>query len=152
MKTRILFCLLFILLIPFQTFAHSGRTDSYGGHNKTSNGTYHCHSGKCLEDAREQAYQIAFPIGQEDGRLGENEYKEYESTLWERVREGTIDTDQAEYMIPYLLRAYKEGYEDTYIPTFWEKYKYYMIGLFGLSFWVVPPVFQKYKNKKVPTN
>ena len=38
--------LLFILLYFFASLvgAHSGRTDAYGGHNKTSDGTYHYHN------------------------------------------------------------------------------------------------------------
>jgi hypothetical protein len=38
--------LLFILLYFFVSLvgAHSGRTDAYGGHNKTSDGTYHFHN------------------------------------------------------------------------------------------------------------
>jgi len=38
--------LLFILLYFFVSIAvaHSGRTDAYGGHNKTSDGTYHFHN------------------------------------------------------------------------------------------------------------
>ena len=40
-----------------------------------------------------------------------------------------MDQDEAEYMIPYLLKAYEMGYEDTYVPAFWEKYKWYIIGL-----------------------
>ncbi|HBZ6979988.1 TPA: YHYH domain-containing protein, partial [Salmonella enterica subsp. enterica serovar Typhimurium] len=69
-QTSILFSLLFVLLFPYEISAHSGNTDSYGGHNKNSNRTYHCHSGQCLEDAKKRAYEIAFPSGQEAGRLG----------------------------------------------------------------------------------
>ena len=38
--------LLFIFLYFFASLvgAHSGRTDAYGGHNKTSDGTYHYHN------------------------------------------------------------------------------------------------------------
>lgn len=41
------FIIAFILLLSMtlSAFAHSGRTDSNGGHNKTSDGTYHYHSG-----------------------------------------------------------------------------------------------------------
>lgn len=126
----ILLFLLFFLLNPYKISGHSGNTDSYGGHNKNSNGTYHCHSGQCLEDARKRAYEIAFPNGQEDGRLGKvNGYEEYENALWERVQIGEIDPEEAEYMIPYVLMAYQEGFEDTYVPpppNFWGKYGYYI--------------------------
>lgn len=137
-KTQIgiLFSLLFVLLFPYEISAHSGNTDSYGGHNKNSNGTYHCHSGQCLEDAKKRAYEIAFPLGQEAGSLGEvNGYEEYEKSLRGRVLTGEIDSDKGEYMIPYLLMAYQEGFEDTYIPpTFWEKYGNHIIKLcIGIS-------------------
>lgn len=144
-QISILFCLLFVFLFPYGISAHSGNTDSYGGHNKRSNGTYHCHSGQCLEDARKKAYKIAFSSGQEAGRLENvNGYEEYEDALRERVRIGEIDSDEAEYMIPYVLMAYQEGFEDTYVPpppTFWEKYGYYIAVapflLWGIYFAVI---------------
>lgn len=34
------------LLFPAVALSHPGRTDSYGCHNETATGTYHCHSGK----------------------------------------------------------------------------------------------------------
>lgn len=37
--------ILLILVFSTSVFAHSGRTDTNGGHNKTSDGTYHYHSG-----------------------------------------------------------------------------------------------------------
>lgn len=129
-QISILFCLLFVLLNSYEISAHSGNTDSYGGHKKNSNGTYHCHSGQCLKDARKRAYEIAFPSGQEDGRLGkESGYEEYVNTLRERVQTGEADPDEAEYMIPYVLMAYQEGFDDTYVPpppTIWGKYGYYI--------------------------
>ncbi|WP_342537955.1 hypothetical protein MKY15_15695 [Sporosarcina sp. FSL K6-1540] len=144
-QTSILICLFFVLLFPYGTLAHGGNTDSYGGHKKNSNRTYHCHSGQCLEDARKEAYKIALPIGQKDGRLGkENGYEEYQNVLWERVGTGEIDSERAEYMIPYVLVAYKEGFKDTYIPpapTFWEKYGGYIAAapflLWGIYFGVI---------------
>jgi hypothetical protein len=153
-KTRILFCLLFVLLNPYEISAHSGNTDSYGGHNKTADGTYHCHSGQCLEDAMKRAYKIAFPSGQEDGRLGkENGYEEYENALWERVQTGEIDPEEAEYMIPYVLMAYQEGFKDTYVPpTFWEKYENHIIGsllLIGVL-GILGGVIRVLSNKKSP--
>lgn len=48
MKKSFLFYVTAFLLIfslSVTVFAHSGRTDSSGGHNKTSDGTYHYHSG-----------------------------------------------------------------------------------------------------------
>ncbi|WP_028390663.1 YHYH domain-containing protein [Bacillus cihuensis] len=153
----ILCFLLLVLSLPHETSAHSGRTDSYGGHNKTDDGTYHCHSGECLEDAWESTYKTVFPIGQEDGRKGENRYEEYEDILHNRVLTGEIDDEKADYLIPYTLKAYKMGYEDTYVPTFWEKvwetFKenplYILFGLGILIFWVIPiiyNVFHAYRN------
>lgn len=157
-KIKILFCLLFVMSFPYETSAHSGRTDSYGGHNKTSNGTYHCHSGQCLRDAKEKAYEIAFPLGQEDGTLRENRYDEFKGILYERVSNGNIDTDEAEYMIPYLLTAYKEGFEDTYEPTFleivWVVFRenalFILIGLFFLFGWGygIYEKIQEYRNNR----
>lgn len=37
--------ILFVFYVATPAFAHSGRLDSHGGHNKTSDGTYHYHSG-----------------------------------------------------------------------------------------------------------
>ncbi|MBN8199189.1 YHYH domain-containing protein [Cytobacillus pseudoceanisediminis] len=148
MRVLLFYCTLLVLIFPLEAYAHSGRTDSYGGHNKTANGTYHCHSGKCLEDAWEEALKIAYPSGQEDGRIGENQYKEYEEVLHKRVLNEEIDSDQAEYMIPYLLKAYKQGYEDTYIPSFWEKYKLHL-GLMGISLLIIPSfIYKVYKGRK----
>lgn len=46
MKKKILFIILIIiLLIPTIVFAHSGRTDSSGGHYNSSTGDYHYHHG-----------------------------------------------------------------------------------------------------------
>ena len=44
--------LLFLLSIGFLglAYAHSGRTDSNGGHWNRSTDTYHCHSGPCSSD------------------------------------------------------------------------------------------------------
>ncbi len=32
-------------LIPLKVIAHGGGLDSYGCHNETATGTYHCHQG-----------------------------------------------------------------------------------------------------------
>lgn len=37
--------LIFVFLFSFQVFAHSGRTDSNGGHHDNINGGYHYHHG-----------------------------------------------------------------------------------------------------------
>nr|WP_276541815.1 YHYH domain-containing protein [Bacillus infantis] len=111
-------------MFPIEATAHSGRTDSYGGHNKTANGTYHCHSGQCLIDARNTAYDEYFPHGQEDGLLKNDQSEDIEQWLNEN-----LDSDVAEYIVPYALEAYQDGYKSTYVPTFWEKNKWYVGGL-----------------------
>lgn len=46
----ILLILVIVLSITFPTFAHSGRTDSQGGHHDRSNGSYHYHHGYPAHD------------------------------------------------------------------------------------------------------
>jgi hypothetical protein len=128
MRICIHICLLCVLLLPSVTTAHSGRTDSYGGHNKTANGTYHCHSGKCLDDAWKEAYDYFYPIGKEDGLKRNDRSDEIVEDVWSR-----FDPDQAEYMAPYALKAYKMGYKETYVPTFLEKNRWYIGGLLVLT-------------------
>jgi len=43
------------------TYAHSGRTDSKGGHNNLSTGTYHYHSGPYSSDSYNQDYFPPYP-------------------------------------------------------------------------------------------
>lgn len=45
MKRKILIIFLNIICVCTICLAHSGRTDSYGGHHDRSDGTYHYHSG-----------------------------------------------------------------------------------------------------------
>lgn len=45
MKRLLLVLILFVLtFFTFNVFAHSGRTDKYGGHNDRKRGTYHYHN------------------------------------------------------------------------------------------------------------
>ena len=46
MKKKVLILFIVIISITTVSFAHSGRTDGYGGHYNSSNGTYHYHNGK----------------------------------------------------------------------------------------------------------
>lgn len=142
LKSLFFICLIFILLIPTPTevFGHSGRTDSYGGHNKTSNGTYHCHSGPCLDDAWEEAYDTFFPIGQKDGKKRNNRVSIISEDLTNK-----LDPDIAEYMVLYAIKAYKIGYEDTCILTFWERYRWYIGGGAGIT---IIGAFALIKSKK----
>lgn len=127
-KIGTIICFLFLLLLPSVGLAHSGNTDSYGGHNKTANGTYHCHSGECLEDAKEDAYNYYYPLGQEDGKEGNDFSKDISQYLFENN-----DIDVFEYKSRFALEAYKMGYEETYVPTFWEKYKLIILILSGVA-------------------
>ena len=46
----LLFCITFIFIFSITAYPHSGRTDSYGGHNDTINGGYHYHHGYPAHD------------------------------------------------------------------------------------------------------
>lgn len=46
MKKTIIAIFIIVISIATLSYAHSGRTDSYGGHYNRSEGTYHYHSGK----------------------------------------------------------------------------------------------------------
>jgi hypothetical protein len=144
LKSFLFFFILTIISIPSISYAHSGRTDSYGGHNKTSNGTYHCHSGQCLDDAWDEANDSCYPKGKEDALQGQDRSNEIQEKLT-----GKMDIDVAEYMIPYCIDAYEKGFVDNYIPTFTEKYGLY-IG--GGSTWLMIVFYIKYikQHKKNP--
>lgn len=43
---KIVFSILILLLIPLDTFAHSGGTDAEGCHKNRKTGDYHCHNKK----------------------------------------------------------------------------------------------------------
>jgi hypothetical protein len=43
---KIGFAILIVLLIPLDTFAHSGGTDAKGCHKNRKTGDYHCHNKK----------------------------------------------------------------------------------------------------------
>ena len=45
-KVSSLLVIFFTILFVSNSFAHSGRTNSEGCHNKYSDGTYHCHGKK----------------------------------------------------------------------------------------------------------
>jgi hypothetical protein len=145
MKGFLFLCLIFILLVPTptQVFGHSGRTDSYGGHNKTSNGTYHCHSNPCLDNAWKQAYNEYFPIGQRDGKKGVNESSTISKNLFAQ-----LDPDIAEYMVPYAVKAYKMGYRETFWPAFWEKYGWYIGGATVILLLGIFSFFRRQKKMK----
>lgn len=130
-QTVVFFGILYALLFPDDLVAaHSGNTDSYGGHKKRANGTYHCHSNPCLEDARQREYEYYFPLGQEHGREGNDrtKYGLEGNDQSEKIIDfiyANFDADQASYLVPYAFSAYKAGYKDTYVlpkKTFWKKY------------------------------
>ena len=43
---RVAITLLFVVVLPLNSFSHSGRTDSQGGHNNRKTGGYHYHNKK----------------------------------------------------------------------------------------------------------
>jgi len=43
---KIVFSILIVLLMPLETFAHSGGTDAKGCHKNRKTGDYHCHNKK----------------------------------------------------------------------------------------------------------
>lgn len=46
MKRIFLFSVFLLIIASTSIYAHKGKTDKYGGHYDTSDGTYHYHSGK----------------------------------------------------------------------------------------------------------
>lgn len=56
-KFYILILIIYMLIIPINTFAHSGRTDSNGGHWDRSTGTYHYHNGTSVQQNSGGSYQ-----------------------------------------------------------------------------------------------
>jgi len=43
---KIVFSILIVLLMPLETFAHSGGTNAQGCHKNRKTGDYHCHNKK----------------------------------------------------------------------------------------------------------
>ncbi|TYS75918.1 hypothetical protein FZD05_19530 [Rossellomorea aquimaris] len=71
---------------------------------------------------------VCYPSGLENGAGRNDRSSDITADLFR-----TLDTDIAEYMVPFCMQAYEEGYEETYIPTFWEKYKSFIF-IFGIGF------------------
>ena len=59
--------------------------------------------------------------------MGANRISEITDNLY-----NDMDSDVAEYMVPYARKAYEMGYDDTYVPTFWEQYGWYIGGGSGV--------------------
>lgn len=57
---KIALMLLLGILVATENFAHSGRTDSYGGHWDYSTGTYHYHNGGTNQDLSNEETEIIF--------------------------------------------------------------------------------------------
>lgn len=65
-KSIRLFIFSILMLTPYLTFAHPGRTDSYGCHTCKTNcpnwglsyGEYHCHNGKALPQPEEPIHSF----------------------------------------------------------------------------------------------
>lgn len=100
---KIILLFLYFISISFIIYAHSGRTDSYGGHYNRSEGTYHYHNGqyagtgeytKPVEEGGTkigsnylQAYNGDATIGTEED--GEDILREYTSQIEELQSELT---------------------------------------------------------------
>jgi hypothetical protein len=125
-----------------EVFAHGGNTDSYGGHNKTSNGTYHCHSGQCLEDARAEAESECYPTGVSDGLIGKKDQG--------FVREVTedLDYDIQEYYFDFCTDAYEEGFYSTYDPPFWEEHLGKIITIGIVAYFVLTYRYYRLPNHR----
>lgn len=73
MKKIRIFLLVFLLIIFINNvYAHSGRTDSYGGHYDYSTGTYHYHDG---------SYEGEYTRPIEEGGESINTTKEYNESV-----------------------------------------------------------------------
>lgn len=50
-KSRQIFIVFFVFVMSISVFAHSGRTDAYGGHNNRKTGGYHYHNAGSIHTA-----------------------------------------------------------------------------------------------------
>jgi hypothetical protein len=117
--------------------AHSGNTDSNGGHNKTLNGTYHCHSSQCLEDAKEEAHSICYPQGLEDGEIGRKD-DNYIATVY-----GDLDVDQ-DYLIKFCTDSYEMGFNET--SSWWDRNYLIIVLAIIILPWVI--IYKVYRSEK----
>jgi hypothetical protein len=131
-----LLIILFSCLFSIEVSAHSGNTDSNGGHNKTSNGTYHCHSGQCMEDAKEEAHSSCYPQGFEDGENGKKD-KNYAATVY-----GDLDVDQ-DYLNKFCTDSYNEGFKES--SSWWDRNYMYFVIAFIILPWVI--IYKIYKSE-----
>lgn len=131
-----------LLLSSTEVYAHSGRTDSYGGHNKYANGTYHCHSGLCLQEAKNKTYNDCYPRGEEDGETGEKNM----DFIYSAAK--NIDSDQRRYLVPACEQGYQDGFMSTV--SFWNLHKKKIYGL-GTVFVVPLLIYRKsiFNNAKI---
>jgi hypothetical protein len=131
-----LLIILFSCLFSIEVSAHSGNTDSNGGHKKTSNGTYHCHSGKCMEDAKEEARTLCYPQGIKDGENGSKD-ENYASNAY-----GDFDIDQ-DYLIKFCNDFYELGFNET--SSWWDRnYLYFVLALIIMP-WVI--IYKVYRSE-----
>lgn len=93
---RIILLLFVVALIPIFAFAHSGKTDSKGGHTDHSTGEYHYHHGY-------SAHQ--HPNGECPYNFNDKTYHSSSSTSYNKT--SLLDEFEAS-------RTYEDGYKDGY--------------------------------------
>ena len=93
--TILIFAILIIGVSTLSVFAHSGRTDSYGGHNDNINGGYHYHCG-------------GYPEHQHPNGECPYEYEYYESnsTTIFSLEDFTFDIEEFTFVEPEYPSIY----------------------------------------------
>ena len=94
---KIILLFLYFISIPFVIYAHSGRTDGYGGHYNRSEGTYHYHSGQYAGTG-----EYTKPVEEGGTKIGSN----YLQTYNENVIIGTEEDGED------ILREYTSQIEE----------------------------------------
>jgi hypothetical protein len=84
---KIIAIVIFILLIivtPILSYAHSGRTDSNGGHYNHSDGSYHYHHG--YPEHSHPNGKCPYRSENTDNSENEYDYEEESSTFWDALK------------------------------------------------------------------
>ena len=106
-----------ILLISFNVFGHSGRTNSAGCHNDNINGGYHCHNGGSSFNSI-SSYSSSDSINS-SSRTAQS--SDYQSAQWTSTKTGNqIVNDDSEmwvlkdsgyiYLVTFLTNKMSNGY------------------------------------------
>ena len=113
MKRIIAFLLCLVLVcLPASSLAHSGRTDSGGGHWNHSTGEYHYHHG---HPAHQHTFGVC-PYSSEKSSDSTNTYTDskYSKDEWEGIPAPTHEETRFHVGSP-LEKTYYEGYDDGYL-------------------------------------